>query len=373
MNIEYKLVKNNMPATSEKAPYLGMAIPVGSLAYDNILKEMINGGTKMSLPTARYFLEAFYDYAAKKIAAETVRINTGTVAIYPMIDGSFDSEDADFDPERNSLYIGATLSQNLRDRVAGIVPDSSGESAGGTVKMDRIYDIGSQTRGVIDGTNPFRISGRNLTVPDAEDESLALYTKDGVTKVCDIEVSETDGGQLITCHLVNSSVEAIPTGTYKVRLASHGLDPTDPLTVCMLTVTLTSQVLPEEPVFTGTDPEDSMTVHNDEDERMTINGLNLPVPTAETPQSEFKLEFFSDTPVFDEPYHFVFNENGSTDPHSIAFDECTSEKLVIKTAGIAHDFQESAMPGGTPVAGTLRLTLGNLVLDQDYTFVKVSS
>ena len=248
MNIGYKLVKNNMPATAEKAPYLGMAIPVGSLAYDNILREMIDNGTKMSLATARYFLEAFYDYAAKKIAADTVRINTGTVAIYPMIDGSFDSEDAEFDPERNSLYVGATLSQSLRDRVAGIVPDSSGEDAGGTVKMDRIYDLESQTRGVISGTSPFRISGRNLTVPDAEDESLALYAKDGVTKVTDITVTETDGGQLITCQL--AATVSVPKGTYKVRIASHGLDPTDPLTVAMLTVTLVEAVTPPAPTLT---------------------------------------------------------------------------------------------------------------------------
>lgn len=240
MNIGYKLVKNNMPATADKAPYLGMAIPVGTLAYDNILREMIDGGTKMSLATARYFLEAFYDYAAKKIAADAVRINTGTVAIYPMIDGSFDSEDAAFDPERNSLYVGATLSQSLRDRVAGIVPDSTGEDVGATVKMDRIYDLTSKMRSVITGTDSFRISGRNLTVPDAEDESLALYAKDGVTKVTDITVTETDGGQLITCQL--SAAVGVPKGTYKVRLASHGLDPTDPLTVATLTVTLVEAV-----------------------------------------------------------------------------------------------------------------------------------
>ena len=29
----------------------------------------------------------------------------GTVSLYPAIDGSFDSEDAEFDPERNSLYV----------------------------------------------------------------------------------------------------------------------------------------------------------------------------------------------------------------------------------------------------------------------------
>ena len=46
----------------------------------------------------------------------------------------------------------------------GIVPDATGDETKSTVKMDRIYDIESQTRGVISGTNPFRISGRNLTV-----------------------------------------------------------------------------------------------------------------------------------------------------------------------------------------------------------------
>ena len=240
MNIGYKLVKNAMSATADKAPYLGMAVPVGSLAYDNILKDMIKTGTRLSLPTARFFLEAFYEFAAERIAEEVVRINTGTVAIYPMIDGSFDSEDAEFDPERNSLYIGATLSQSLRDRIAGIVPDATGDETKGTVKMDRIYDIESQTRGVICGTNPFRISGRNLTVPDAEDESLALYAKDGVTKVTDITVSETDEGQWIICQLAGTA--AVPKGTYKVRLASHGLDPTDPLTVATLTVTLVEAV-----------------------------------------------------------------------------------------------------------------------------------
>ena len=109
MNIGYKLVKNCMAATAEKAPYLGMAIPVGSLAYDNILKKMVESGTKMTQPTAKFFLDALYEYATEKIAEEQVRINVGTVSIYPMIDGSFDSEDAPFDPKRNTLYVGATL------------------------------------------------------------------------------------------------------------------------------------------------------------------------------------------------------------------------------------------------------------------------
>ena len=111
-------------------------------------------------------------------------------------------------------------------------------------------DLASQVFKVIDGLAAFRLAGANLTVPDGSDESLALYAKDGVTKVTDIEVSETDGGQRITCHLKQGDA-AIPKGVYKVRLASHGLDPTDPLTVATLTVTLLEDipVAPPVPIY----------------------------------------------------------------------------------------------------------------------------
>ena len=246
MNIGYKLIKNCMAATAEKAPYLGMAIPAGSLAYDNILREMIKSGTKMTQPTAKYFLDALYEYAAQAIADEVVRINIGTVTLQPAIDGSFDSEDANFDPKRNSLYVGASFSQELRDRVAGIAPDYAGDKSVGTVKLRTCMDLERQLFKVIDGLNAFRLAGENLTVPDGSDESLGFYAKDGVTKVTGIEVSETDGGQWIKCNLQPIDT-VIPRGTYKVRLASHGLDPTDPLTVATLTVTLLEDIPAIEP------------------------------------------------------------------------------------------------------------------------------
>lgn len=46
----------------------------------------------------------------------------------------------------------------------------------------------------------------------------ASRAKDGVTKITDIVVSETDGGQQITCQL--SAAVGVPKGTHKVRLAS---------------------------------------------------------------------------------------------------------------------------------------------------------
>jgi len=111
------------------------------------------------------------------------------------------------------------------------------------VKINSVFDLATMTNGVIDGTKDFRICGIDLTVPDGADESLTFVKKDGVTKVADITVSETADGQRLTCHLTGIAA-AIPKGTYKVRLASHGLDPTAPLSVVTKTVTLVSDTPP---------------------------------------------------------------------------------------------------------------------------------
>ena len=83
---------------------------------------MLDKGTYMTRATAQYFLNAFYEYAAETIADDIVRINMGAVSIYPMIGGSFDSEDDEFRSPRNTLYVGATLSQEIRDAVSGFGP-----------------------------------------------------------------------------------------------------------------------------------------------------------------------------------------------------------------------------------------------------------
>lgn len=251
-NIRCKLVRN-ATETAEKAPYIGMAIPVGSLAYDNIINRMLENKTFTSKATARYLLNAVYEYAAEKIAADVVRINLGTVSIYPMISGSFDTEDAAFDPKRNTLYVGASCSRELRDAVAGISPSMETTEGLTTVVIDSVMDIASQQLKIIDGVNDFRIAGRNLTVPDREDESLALYDKTCMTKVCDVVVSETDDGQRITCHLAPSVT--VPKGVYKLRLASHGADPTDPLAVVAHKVTLVNDATPPTPTLTGISPK----------------------------------------------------------------------------------------------------------------------
>ncbi len=246
MKVGYRLVRNGT-STAAKAPYLGVAVPIGSLAYDNILQRMLDRGTFMTRATAQYFLNAFYEFAAEKIADDVVRINMGAVSLYPMIGGAFDSEDDEFRAPRNTLYIGATLSQDIRDAVSGIAPTSLGvEAVNGNVKISSVMDLASETYRLIDGLKEFRIAGIDLTVPDGEDESLALVAADGLTKVADITVVSTEDGQRIICTLAS----AVSAGTYYVRLVSHGLDPTAPLVTALHKVTVKAAAIPPGPDLT---------------------------------------------------------------------------------------------------------------------------
>ena len=240
MKVGYRLVRN-ATSTADRAPYLGVAVPIGSLAYDNILQRMLERGTFMTRATAQYFLNEFYEYAAKVISDDIVRINMGAVSIYPMIGGSFDSEDDEFRAPRNTLSVGATLSQEIREAVSGMSPTSLGAGAvSGTVKISSVMDLASETYRLIDGLKEFRIAGIDLTVPDGEDESLSLVAADGVTKFADITVVSTEDGQRIVCTLAS----AIPAGTYHVRLVSHGLDPTAPLVTALYKVTVKASATP---------------------------------------------------------------------------------------------------------------------------------
>ena len=124
-------------------------------------------------------------------------------------------------------------------------------------------DLASETYRLIDGLKEFRIAGIDLTVPDGEDESLALVAADGLTKVADITVVSTEDGQRIVCTLAS----AVPAGTYHVRLVSHGLDPTAPLSTVLYRVAVKAGGTPPTPV----DPPEITRVQSDNEPADTVN------------------------------------------------------------------------------------------------------
>ena len=155
------------------------------------------------------------------------------------------------------------------DAVAGVTPANLGaEAAGGTVRISSVMDLASETYRLINGLNEFRIAGIDLTVPDGEDESLALVAADGATKAADITVVSTEDGQRIVCTLAS----AVPKGTYYVRLVSHGLDPTSPLTTVLHKVSVKEAAPPPAPEPEGQSSDGTVKVMSlvDTDEEATM-------------------------------------------------------------------------------------------------------
>ena len=223
MNIGYKLIKNCMAATAEKAPYLGMAIPVGSLAYDNILKEMIKAGTKMTQPTAKFFLDALYEFAAEKIAADVVRINLGTVSIYPMIDGSFDSEDAAFDPERNSLQLAVRLDDDVKNELADVVPAIVSDASVTKLRVDNVMDIEiPRPFNLIHGKHVFSVAGLKMVL---DDEGAEVFLQNARGTTFEVVIDEVKSSQLFTAH----TAAILEPGDYKLIVKSRGGDAEGPL------------------------------------------------------------------------------------------------------------------------------------------------
>ena len=255
-SIGYKIVPNST-ATADVAPYLGSAIPADSLAFDNILAKMVDSGAHMTVSTARYFLEAFYELAAEEMK-NCARVTTGSVSIFPAISGSFPSEDAELDPERNKLFVDAEVAQSLQAKVGALVPGYAGDAGDvARVKISSVICSATGEWDVIRGTGAFGIAGIDLTVPDGEDESLELWNAALTEKVCDIAVDQTDGGQRIGAHLVCE--HGVPKGKYKVRLASHGIDPTSRLAIVTRNVAL-AEAVPGPivtKIATGNDEEES--------------------------------------------------------------------------------------------------------------------
>ncbi|MCR5752948.1 MAG: hypothetical protein K6G91_13420 [Kiritimatiellae bacterium] len=324
MKVGYRLVRN-ATSTADKAPYTGVAVPVGSLAYDNILQRMLDRGTFMTRATAQYFLNEFYEYAAKVIADDVVRINMGAFSIYPMIGGSFDSEDDAFRAPRNTLYVGATLSQEIRDAVAGITPASLGtEAANGAVKISSVMDLASETYRLIDGLNEFRIVGIDLTVPDGEDESLSLVASDGVTKVSDITVVRTDDGQRIVCTLAS----AVPAGTHYVRLVSHGLDPTAPLVTSLHKVSVKAATAPSEPAPTIT----GAGTRGDDPGEVNVAGATLDV-TGEHLEGATAIELLNDVGEVWQTLPATYADGKLTAGLDFGEKPCDTGALRVTTAG----------------------------------------
>ena len=118
--VGYRLRKNPLK-TKDAVPYLADVVPVGTANLDTILTEVAES-LNITKAMARFCYDAMFELIHEELAKGN-KVETPFGLMEPAISGSFDSEDAPFDPKRNKVYVKVTPPKAIRDALAKIVPE----------------------------------------------------------------------------------------------------------------------------------------------------------------------------------------------------------------------------------------------------------
>jgi hypothetical protein len=210
-------IHENTSATKDVAPYLGTFVSKGTINFAALAKQV----AKLSgLPVIQVeaILRGAFDEFGDLERGGPVRINFDGGCICVIIKGRFESSDAAFDPEKNSLEIAWHLSDNIRNSLVNEVPRIVTDETTTKVRLDNVADVETpRPYQVIHGTKPFRCTGINLVTTDAGAE---VYLEDALGVKYPCTVDEVVSRQEFTAH-VASPVEA---GDYKLIVKSRGGD-----------------------------------------------------------------------------------------------------------------------------------------------------
>ena len=118
--IGYRLKKNPLK-TKDAVPYLADVVPVGTANLDTILTDVARE-LNITKARARLCFDAMFELIHEELA-KGHKVQTPFGLMEPAISGSFDAEDAPFDPKRNKVYVKVTPPKAIRDALAKIVPE----------------------------------------------------------------------------------------------------------------------------------------------------------------------------------------------------------------------------------------------------------
>ena len=211
-------IHENTGATKDAAPYLGTFISKGSVDFTALAEQM---SALSGLPAIQMeaILRGAFDEFVKLEKEGAVRINFDGGCVCLVVKGRFDSSDAAFDPEKNSLELVWNLSDAIRNSLANEVPKIVSDETSTKVRLDNVADLEApRPYQVIHGAKPFKCTGINLVTDDA---GAAVYLEDerGTQHPCIVDgvVSK----QEFTAHVA----AAVEPGDYRLVVKSRGGDP----------------------------------------------------------------------------------------------------------------------------------------------------
>ena len=221
-DVKYIVTPNAMPASQEGAPYLGRTRVAGSCSQDELAEDMVKGGCLMNKEEIIRVWNGLGAYLLARMPEAPRTFDLGFMRAWPVIGGTFPSSDAEFDPERNELYVAVAPSAEIRDALDGGTPTSA-NPATDLPSIGNVKQVGANDPNTIRSGEPFWILGRNLTIGNGDEHAELKLPGDGGTVEVALEAQTgDDGSQRIVgtlAHPVDACEGAVLT------LWTHGLSP----------------------------------------------------------------------------------------------------------------------------------------------------
>ena len=280
-NVSYSVVSNGMEATQEKAPYLGRTRSIGSCSQRDLASFMRTLGCETHEMEIMRIWDVSGAHVIKSLKEQPRMFDLGFVRIGPQLGGGFPSADAEFDPERNRLYVGVQPSDGIRTALSEGTPTRLGEVS----PMPEIGNVQYMNhRDTAKAGEPFDIIGRYLTVAVGDEHAEFRLPGDGGTVPVQLEVqtSETDGRQRLKGR-IPASVAACTGATLVVW--THGQDAAASLKLVKRgNITILEGETPPEPVGEPTVTNAKSTGYADRTVNigggdLTVEGENLATAT----------------------------------------------------------------------------------------------
>ena len=210
--IGYRIRRNPLK-TKDSVPYLADVVPVGTANLDTILADVAES-LNITKARARLCFDAMFELIHEELAKGN-KVQTPFGLMEPAISGSFDTEDAPFDPKRNRVYVKVTPPKALRDALAKVVPERlDAPSAPLEIAAVVTSSLGKRGYNAVRVGEAFAVSG--LGFSDAV--QVALVDRKGVRhEVVVEEAKET----LLLCGAVSAAAKGAATLEVSVVASSR--------------------------------------------------------------------------------------------------------------------------------------------------------
>jgi len=175
MNIKYAIVKNEMPASSTEAKYLGKIIPNG-VRNRSQMTALALKSEHFAEATFAAVIDAAVDIT-QELCAEGHDVDWGTVKFLSKMHGSLPYEDSSFSDGTASLTLDADATNVTRTVLDTLTPVKiSAAAIDSLIKVSNIMDVTTETFGTVIGSTPFVVLGNGITL-DGEGEYVKALDK----------------------------------------------------------------------------------------------------------------------------------------------------------------------------------------------------